>query len=103
MNILFWVGELIIGFQDVAFPPLQASYNTTFLRHCGGGKSLGTTTCLRTVAGVDKGMLPVKYVCSTKASLLSVNFQRDYNTSTMRYIWPPSVLGSLPDLKLVSV
>ena len=33
-------------------------FSATFLKNCGRGEGL-TTTCLITVVGVDKGMLPV--------------------------------------------
>ena len=48
-----------MGFQDVAF---QSS------RACGRDESLADTTCLKTVVGVSKVALPVKYLCSNKAS-----------------------------------
>ena len=34
-----------------------------FLEHCGGGESLGTTTCREAVLRASKGMLRVKYCC----------------------------------------
>ena len=57
-----------MGFQDVSFLPSRPGLYTTFLTNCGRGESLGTITCLRTVVGVSKGMLPVKYFHSNKAS-----------------------------------
>ena len=48
-----------MGFQDMAFLPSRGRFSTTFLKNCGRGKSLGTTTCLKAVVGVSKGMLPV--------------------------------------------
>ena len=44
-------------FQDVAFLPSLKTVVEV---------SLGTTTCLKTVVGVSKGMLPVEYYRSTK-------------------------------------
>ena len=32
-------------FQDVAFLHLQASFSTTFLKNCGKGEDLESTTC----------------------------------------------------------
>ena len=56
--------------QDTAFLLPEAFTSTTFLKHCGRGESLGTTTCLITVVGVSKGMLPVKYFSFLKSFLL---------------------------------
>ena len=53
------IGELFIGFQDVAFLPSQASFSTTFLINRSRGEDLGTIACVKTVVGVSKGMLPV--------------------------------------------
>ena len=64
---LLWVGELLVCFQDVMFLPSCASSSTTFLNNCGEGECLVTTTCVKTVVGVSKGMLSVKYFCSNKA------------------------------------
>ena len=40
-----------MGYQDVAFLPSRACPSTTFLKSCGSGESLGTTTCLECVVG----------------------------------------------------
>ena len=66
-----WLRELLMGFQDLAFLPSRACFFTTFLTNCGRGESLVTTTCLKTVAGVNKGLLPVKYINSNKATFFS--------------------------------
>ena len=42
-----------MGFQDVAFLPSRANFSTTFLKKCGRGEYLGTTTCPNTV---DEGL-----------------------------------------------
>ena len=47
------VGVLVIGFHGVVFLPSQASCSTM---------------CLKTVVGLSKGMLSVKYFCPNKAS-----------------------------------
>ena len=70
-----------MGFQDVAFLPTQAYFSTTFLRSCGSGECLGTTTCHKTMVGVGKDMLPVKYFCSNKASYC-VKLHGDHMTVT---------------------
>ena len=44
-----------MGFQDVVLLPSRASFSTTFLKNCGRGESLGTTTCLITVVGGKQG------------------------------------------------
>ena len=56
-----------MGFHDVEFLPSSASFFTTFLKNCGSSESLRTATCLNTVVGVSKGMLPVKYFFCTKS------------------------------------
>ena len=47
-----------MGYQDVAFLPSRASFSTTFLKNCGRGESLGTTTFLKTVVGGRQGHAP---------------------------------------------
>ena len=68
--------------QDVAFLPSHTSFSTTYLTNCGSGESLGTITCLITVVGVSKGMLPVRYFCSNKAPFVSVECHGDHKTVT---------------------
>ena len=41
-----------------------------FILCSGRGVGLRTATCLKTVVGAIKGMLPVKYFCSNKFSFL---------------------------------
>ena len=48
---LIWVGNLLLGFQDVAFLPLQASFSTTFHDNCCRSESFGTSTGLNVVGG----------------------------------------------------
>ena len=57
-----------MGFHYVEFLPPPARFCTTFLNKFGRGENLRTTTCLKTVAGVSKGMHPVKYFHLNKAS-----------------------------------
>ena len=63
-----------MGFQHVAFLPCRATLSTTFLKHCGRGESLGSTTCHKSVVEVSMGMLSVRYFCSYEASLSLLNF-----------------------------
>ena len=63
-----------MGFQDVVFLSSRASFSTTFLKNCGRGESLGTTTYLKAFVGLSKGILPVKYFRSNKTSLCQLNF-----------------------------
>ena len=72
---------LQLGFQDVAFLPYRASFYTTFIKHCGRGEGLWTTTCLKLWLGVSKGMLPVRYFrfneasfCVSQISLRSLDY-----------------------------
>ena len=66
------VGEVLMGFQDVAFLPSPVSFSTTCLKNCGGGKNLGTTTCLRTVVGGRQRHTPRK-ILSLQQSLFCVS------------------------------
>ena len=61
-----------MSFQDVAFLPSRASFHA-FLKNSGRCESLGTTMSLKSVVGVSKGMLPVKYFRSNKTSLCQLN------------------------------
>ena len=57
--LILMVGELLVGFQDVAFlPSLACFFPTTFLEYCGRGEFLGTTTCFKTVVGGKQGHAP---------------------------------------------
>ena len=49
-----------MGFQDVASLPSRTRFSSMFLNNGGGGESLGTTTCLRTVVGCNQGHAPCK-------------------------------------------
>ena len=55
-----WVAEVVMSYQDVAFQPSRARFfPTTFLRHCGRGEGLRTTTCLKLWLG-KQGHAPCK-------------------------------------------
>ena len=47
----------------------MGAFSTTFHKKCGTGVSLEIVICLRSVAGVRKGMLTVKYLNSNNSSL----------------------------------
>ena len=47
-----------MGFQDEAFLSSRACFSTTFLKNCGRGECLGTTSCLRTMVGGKQGHVP---------------------------------------------
>ena len=68
-------------FQDVAFLPSRASFYTTFLKYCGRGESLGTTTCLKAVVRVSRDMLSVRYFCSMKPLFVPVEFNGCHKTA----------------------
>ena len=57
-----------MAFQDVAFLFSWDSFSTKFLKKCDRGESLRTTACPKTVVGVSKGMIHVKYFRSNKSS-----------------------------------
>ena len=64
---MYRVRGFLMGFLDLVFLSAQAN-STTFLNSCDRGEGLRTTTCLKAVAGVIKGMLPVIDVCSNNVS-----------------------------------
>ena len=70
-----------MGFQDAGFLPSRAGCSTTFLRHCGMGESLVTTTCLERCGWGKQGHAPCK-VRSLPHILLfvSVSFCEDHET-----------------------
>ena len=86
-----------MGFQAVVFLPSCAGFCTTFRNNCCRGKRLGTTTCLKTVVGLSKGMLPVEFLHPNKfyfyVSLIFLTSHDCYNISVNLN------LGILPDLK----
>ena len=56
---MVWVGVLIKGVLDLECLSSCARFSTMFLKNCGRGEGLTTTTCPKTVVGVGKRMLPV--------------------------------------------
>ena len=62
--IIVMVGDLGMGFQDVAFLPSQDRFSTTFLKNCGTGESLAIIICPKTVVGGKQAsQLCIKYIC----------------------------------------
>ena len=75
------VGELLMGFQDVALMQSRASFSTTFHKNCGRGESLGTTTCPKTVVGDKQGHALCKIILLQQIHLLcQVEFHGDHKT-----------------------
>ena len=71
-----------MSFQDVVLLSSRASFHTTFLRQYDKCESLGTTTCIKTVVGVSKGMLPVKYFHLQQPLFVSMECHADHETVT---------------------
>ena len=70
-------------FLDVAFLPSRAISFTTFLKNCGRGESLGTTTCPKTVARGNQRHATCN-ICLLQQGLcfVSVDFCGDHKTVT---------------------
>ena len=72
-----------MGFHDVVLLPSRASFSTTFLKNCGRGESLVTTTCHKTVVGGRQGHAPCRILLLHKACFcVSVEFHGDHITAT---------------------
>ena len=101
IKVFVRVGELRTGFQDVALLISQTSFSSTFLTCCGRGERLRTTTCLQTVVGGKQGHALCKILSLQQILfLVSFEFHRDHKTVIkFKWIWPPSVLMILLDLK----
>ena len=61
----FGIKELLMRLQEVVFQPFRVSFSTTFLKQCGRGESLGTTTCLRYVVGGKQGYAACQILTQT--------------------------------------
>ena len=80
------------------FPP-ELAYLTHFLQIMLEVIALGPSHVLKLLFWVDKGVIPVKYFHSNSVSF-SIECNEDYKTvTTLRSIWPPSVLVKLSDLE----
>ena len=68
-------GDLVASLKDVAFPPSRLSFPATFLKNCGRGESLRTTTCLKTVVGGKQGHATCKiFALQQSLFLCQLNF-----------------------------
>ena len=63
-----WISELLMRFQDVAFLPTEIVFTSHFLNVEVVAKTSGPPHVLGLWLGVSKGMLPVKYFYSNRAS-----------------------------------
>ena len=61
-----------MGFQDAAFLPPELGFSPHYLKIVVEVKASGPPHVLRMWLAVSKGMLPVEYIHSSKASFLSV-------------------------------
>ena len=59
-------------------------------------KASRSSHVLKVLLGVSQGLLSVKYLHINKTSFLC---QLNFTVIKLRYIWPPPVLGILPDLR----
>ena len=57
--LYLWVGELLIGFEDVVFLPSRASFYSSFRKITVEVKASGSPHFFKLCLGVCKGMLPV--------------------------------------------
>ena len=58
--VVISVGEVHIGFLDIAFLPSKVLFHTTLLKNCGRGEGLRATTCRKTAVGGKQGHAPCK-------------------------------------------
>ena len=65
---IIFLGELLMSFQDAAFLPSRASFPPHFLKIVVGVNVLGPPHVLILWLWVSKGMLPVSFFHSNKAS-----------------------------------
>ena len=57
------VGELLVGFQDVAFMPSRVTFLPCFFIIVVEVEALGRPRVSKLSLGVSKGMLPGRYFC----------------------------------------
>ena len=65
---VYMVGELLTGFQDVAFLPSRGSFQPYFVEIVVEVTALGLPHVLKLWLGVSKGLLPVEYHRSNKVT-----------------------------------
>ena len=76
---LHTVGELLMGFQDGEFLATHGSFPPHFLNIVAKVKIFGAPHALKQWLGVSKIMLPVKFLCTNKASFfVSVESHGDH-------------------------
>ena len=90
-----------MGYQDVAFMPSTASSIPHFINTVVKVKASGpphvSKNCGR---GQARACFLQNTFTPTNPLSVSVDFQEDHKAVTkMRPVWPPSVLGTLPDVK----
>ena len=80
--------------------PFRASFPPLFLEILVEVNVSGPPHVLRLLLGVDKGILPVKYFCSTMPLFVLVEFNGEHMTAYEDEVkWPPSVWKVLPHLR----
>ena len=67
----YWARDVLMGYQDVVFLSSLHSYCTIFLKNCGRGESLMTTTCPKTGCGKQGHQAPC---VPTKPLFVSVEY-----------------------------
>ena len=76
---VYWLEELIIGFQDLC----PASFHTMFHKNCGRGEGLSIATCLTAVVWGKRGNAPpCMILLLLKLSYLSFEFHEDHKIVT---------------------
>ena len=76
-----------MGLHDIALLPSRAYFSTTFHRIVVEVYASSPPHLLKLWLGVSKGMLLVKYVCSTKPLFVSFKFHGDRRTEIYIYIY----------------
>ena len=72
----FRLGQLLMSFHDAVCLPSRASFSATFLKNCGRGEVLRTTTYPITVGGGKQGHAACKIHLFQQIILfVSVEFQ----------------------------
>ena len=68
--------------QDAVFLPSRTSFSNTFLKNCGRDKSLGTTTCPKTVVGGKQGHATCNIPLLQQSLFLSAEINGDHKSAT---------------------
>ena len=64
--------ELLLGFRIWHSCPPELAFSTSFSKDCQGGESLETTTCLKTVVGVCKGIAVTTILSPVTSQILTL-------------------------------